>query len=61
MAETSSRRLSLHLPWPTPRVYGNRLRLSKLAVLLAFAVGAQLAGVVGALLELPLAALYPTN
>ena len=43
-----------------PRVYGNRLRLSKLAVLLAFAVGAQLAGVVGALLALPLAALYPT-
>jgi predicted PurR-regulated permease PerM len=43
-----------------PRVYGSRLRLSKLAVLLAFAVGAQLAGVVGALLALPLAALYPT-
>jgi predicted PurR-regulated permease PerM len=29
-------------------------------VLLAFAVGAQLAGVVGALLALPLAAIYPT-
>jgi predicted PurR-regulated permease PerM len=43
-----------------PRVYGNRLRLSKLAVLLAFAVGAQLAGIVGALLALPLAAIYPT-
>ncbi len=43
-----------------PRVYGNRLRLSKLAVLLAFAVGAQLAGVIGALLALPLAAIYPT-
>jgi predicted PurR-regulated permease PerM len=43
-----------------PRVYGNRLRLSKLAVLLAFAVGAQLAGVLGALLALPLAAIYPT-
>jgi predicted PurR-regulated permease PerM len=43
-----------------PRVYGNRLRLSKLAVLLAFAIGAQLAGIVGALLALPLAAIYPT-
>jgi len=43
-----------------PRVYGNRLRLSRLAVLVAFAVGAQLAGVVGALLALPLAAIYPT-
>lgn len=43
-----------------PRVYGNRLRLSTLAVLLAFAVGAELAGVLGALLALPLAALYPT-
>jgi predicted PurR-regulated permease PerM len=43
-----------------PRVYGQRLRLSKLAVLLAFAVGAQLAGVIGALLALPVAAIYPT-
>jgi predicted PurR-regulated permease PerM len=43
-----------------PRVYGHRLRLSKLAVLLAFAIGAQLAGIVGALLALPLAAIYPT-
>jgi predicted PurR-regulated permease PerM len=43
-----------------PRVYGDRLRLSRLAVLLSFAVGAQLAGVVGALLALPLAAIYPT-
>jgi predicted PurR-regulated permease PerM len=42
-----------------PRVYANRLRLSKVAVLLSFAVGAQLAGVVGAVLALPLAALYP--
>jgi predicted PurR-regulated permease PerM len=42
-----------------PRVYGNRLRLSKVAVLLAFAVGAQLAGVVGAVLALPLAATFP--
>ena len=43
-----------------PHVYGHRLRLSKLAVLLSFAIGAQLAGVVGALLALPLAAIYPT-
>jgi predicted PurR-regulated permease PerM len=43
-----------------PRVYGNRLKLSKLAVLLSFAIGAQLAGVIGALLALPLAAIYPT-
>lgn len=43
-----------------PRVYGERLRLSKIAVLLAFAVGAQLAGVVGAVLALPLAAVFPT-
>jgi len=31
-----------------------------LDVILAFAVGAQLAGVIGALIALPLAALYPT-
>jgi predicted PurR-regulated permease PerM len=43
-----------------PRVYGNRLELSKVAVLLAFAVGAQLAGIVGAVLALPLAAIFPT-
>ncbi len=43
-----------------PRIYSRQLRLSKLAVLLSFAVGAQLAGVVGALLALPLAAIYPT-
>jgi predicted PurR-regulated permease PerM len=42
-----------------PRIYGDRLRLSKVAVLLAFAVGAQLAGVVGAVLALPLAATFP--
>jgi predicted PurR-regulated permease PerM len=43
-----------------PRVYGARLELSKVAVLLAFAVGAELAGVIGALLALPLAAVFPT-
>jgi predicted PurR-regulated permease PerM len=43
-----------------PRVYGSRLRLSNLAVLLAFAVGAELGGVMGALVALPVAAVYPT-
>ena len=42
-----------------PRVYGGQLRLSNLAVLLAFAVGAELGGIVGALLALPVAAMYP--
>jgi predicted PurR-regulated permease PerM len=42
-----------------PKVYGDRLRLSNLAVILAFAVGAEIAGVGGALLALPVAALYP--
>jgi predicted PurR-regulated permease PerM len=42
-----------------PRVYGDRLRLSNVVVVLAFAVGAELAGVVGALIALPLAAAYP--
>jgi predicted PurR-regulated permease PerM len=42
-----------------PKVYGDRLRLSNVAVLVAFAAGAELAGVVGALLALPFAAAYP--
>jgi predicted PurR-regulated permease PerM len=42
-----------------PKVYGDRLKLSGLAVILAFAVGAEIGGVVGALLALPIAALYP--
>jgi predicted PurR-regulated permease PerM len=42
-----------------PRVYGDRLKLSNIAVVLAFAVGAELGGVVGALIALPLAAAYP--
>jgi predicted PurR-regulated permease PerM len=42
-----------------PRVYGDRLKLSNVAVVLAFAVGAELAGIVGALIALPLAAVYP--
>ena len=43
-----------------PRIYGDRLRLTNLAVLIAFAIGAELAGVVGALVALPVAAVYPT-
>jgi predicted PurR-regulated permease PerM len=42
-----------------PRVYGDRLKLSNLAVILAFAVGAAIGGIGGALLALPLAAMYP--
>lgn len=42
-----------------PKVYGDRLKLSNVAVLVAFAAGAELAGVVGALLALPFAAAYP--
>ena len=43
-----------------PKIYGRRLRLSNVAVLLAFAVGAELGGVAGALLAMPIAATYPT-
>ena len=43
-----------------PWAYGTRLKLSDLAVILAFVVGAELAGVIGALIALPIAALYPT-
>ena len=43
-----------------PYVYGDRLRLSNVAVILAFAVGAAVAGVIGALIALPLAAIYPS-
>jgi predicted PurR-regulated permease PerM len=42
-----------------PWVYGDRLRLSNVAVVMAFAVGATLAGVIGALIALPIAAAYP--
>jgi predicted PurR-regulated permease PerM len=42
-----------------PRVYGDQLKLSNLAVILAFAVGAAIGGLAGALLALPIAALYP--
>ena len=43
-----------------PKIYGGRLRLSNVAVLVAFAIGAELGGVVGALLAMPIAATYPT-
>ena len=43
-----------------PKIYGHELQLSKLAVLIAVAVGGQLGGVMGALLALPIAAIYPT-
>jgi predicted PurR-regulated permease PerM len=42
-----------------PKIYGRELEMSKLAVLLAVAVGGQLGGVMGALLALPVAAMYP--
>jgi predicted PurR-regulated permease PerM len=42
-----------------PRVYGNRLRLSSLVVLVALIVGGELFGIAGALLALPLVAAYP--
>ena len=44
----------------TPKVYGDRLRLADVAVLLAFAVGYEIGGVVGAVLSLPVVAAYPT-
>ena len=43
-----------------PKIYGGRLQLSNVAVLVAFAIGAGLGGVVGALLAMPIAATYPT-
>jgi predicted PurR-regulated permease PerM len=42
-----------------PWAYGGRLRLSNLAVILAFVIGAEVAGVIGALIALPIAAIYP--
>jgi predicted PurR-regulated permease PerM len=43
-----------------PWAYGRQLKLSDLAVIVAFVVGAELFGVIGALIALPCAALYPT-
>jgi predicted PurR-regulated permease PerM len=42
-----------------PKVYGKAMALSDLAVIGAFLVGAELGGVLGALVALPLAATYP--
>ena len=42
-----------------PRVYGQRLRLTTLVVLVALMVGASIYGVVGAVLILPFVAAYP--
>ncbi|MBC8645899.1 MAG: AI-2E family transporter [Thermoanaerobaculia bacterium] len=42
-----------------PRVYGKRLRLSTLAVLLALIIGGSLGGIMGAILVLPIVAAYP--
>ncbi len=42
-----------------PRVYGRKLRLSKLAVPLAVAAGGLVAGIVGAIAVLPIVAAYP--
>jgi len=43
----------------SPWAYGDRLKLSNVAVILAFVVGGELAGVIGALIALPIAAIYP--
>jgi predicted PurR-regulated permease PerM len=43
----------------SPWAYGTRMKLSNVAIILSFAVGGQIAGVIGALIALPLAALYP--
>jgi predicted PurR-regulated permease PerM len=42
-----------------PWAYGDRLKLSNIAVILAFVIGAEIAGVIGALIALPVAAIYP--
>lgn len=44
----------------SPWAYGERMKLSNVAVILAFAIGAQVAGVIGALIALPVAAIYPS-
>jgi predicted PurR-regulated permease PerM len=42
-----------------PRIYGNKLKISGLSVLLALLVGGRLQGIIGAVLVLPLVAAYP--
>jgi predicted PurR-regulated permease PerM len=43
-----------------PKVYGRELQLSDLAVITAFLIGGTLGGVLGALIALPVAAVYPS-
>lgn len=43
----------------SPKVYGSRMELSNLVVLLALVVGGLLGGAIGVLLSLPVAAAYP--
>ncbi len=43
----------------TPKLFGHELEMSDLAVLIAVIVGSELGGVIGAILALPLAAIYP--
>jgi predicted PurR-regulated permease PerM len=42
-----------------PRVYGDRLKLSRVAVVLGLFVGGAIGGIMGALLALPIVAAYP--
>ncbi len=42
-----------------PRIYGHKLKISTLSVLLALLVGGRLQGILGAVLVLPLVAAYP--
>ena len=42
-----------------PRIYGNKLKISTLSVLLALLVGGRLEGILGVVLVLPLVAAYP--
>jgi predicted PurR-regulated permease PerM len=44
----------------SPWAYGDRMKLSNVVIILAFAVGAEVAGVIGALIALPIAAIYPS-
>jgi predicted PurR-regulated permease PerM len=42
-----------------PRIYGNKLKISTLSVLLALLAGGKLQGIIGVVLALPLVAAYP--
>ena len=42
-----------------PKVYGREMQLSDIAAIVAFLIGAELGGVLGALVALPIAAIYP--